>query len=195
MKKLSPMRLKILEYVNDFSRENGYPPTVREICSAVGLRSPSTVHSHLKILQEGGYLNKDDRKTRAITVSGSVSFGGVPLLGTVTAGAPILAQQELIKYIPFDGNTGEHFALYVKGDSMIDAAILDGDIVIVRQQATALNGQIVVAMLEDEATVKRLKITKDGAIWLMPENENYSPIDGTGCVILGLVTAIYRPQV
>lgn len=194
MKMLSPMRMKILDYVTHFSQKNGYPPTVREICEAVGLRSPSTVHSHLKILQESGYLSKDDRKTRALKVPGAPNFGGVPLLGTVTAGAPILAQQEFARFIPFEGETSEHFALTVKGDSMIEAAIIDGDIVIVRQQSTARSGQIVVAMLEDEATVKRLEL-RQGEVWLMPENPNYSPIDGRGCTILGLVIAVYRPQV
>lgn len=194
MKKLSAMRLKILEYVDGFSRDNGYPPTVREICQAVGLRSPSTVHSHLKILQEDGYLTKDDRKTRTLSVKGSTTFGGVPLLGTVTAGAPILAQQELIRYVPFEGELSDHFALNVQGDSMIDAAILDGDIVIVRQQAVAENGQIVVAMIDGEATVKRLK-KSGGELWLMPENPAYQPIDGSECVLLGLVVAVYRPRV
>ena len=194
MKPLSTMRLKILNYVTNFSRENGYPPTVREICGAVGLRSPSTVHSHLKILQDGGYLNKDDRKTRAITVKGAATFSGIPLLGSVTAGLPILAQQELLRYVPFDGDASDHFALLVKGDSMIGAAILDGDIVIVRQQATAQSGQIVVALLEDEATVKRLRIENSG-IWLMPENDNYDPIQAKGCSILGLVVAVYRETV
>jgi repressor LexA len=188
------MRVKILAYVTDFSRENGYPPTVREICEAVGLRSPSTVHSHLKILQEGGLLTKDDRKTRALKVPGAVQFGGVPMLGKVTAGAPILAQQELTRYIPYEGNTEGLFALEVRGDSMINAAILDGDIVVVRRQQHAESGQIVVALLGDEATVKRLRL-KGGAVWLMPENPDYDPIDGTDCVILGRVVAVYRPDV
>ncbi len=194
MKKLSPMRMKILDYVTSFSQSNGYPPTVREICAAVGLLSPSTVHSHLKILQDGGYLKKDDRKTRAITVPGAVSFGGVPLVGVVTAGKPILAQEELIKYIPFEGDATGHFALQVKGDSMIDAGILDGDIVIVRQQSTALHGQIVVAMIDDEATVKRLRLAADG-VWLMPENPAYEPIDGSECEILGKVISLYRAEI
>ena len=194
MKKLSPMRENILKYVSRFSQENGYPPTVREICEAVGLRSPSTVHSHLKILQEAGYLSKDERKTRALKVSGTTSFGGVPLLGTVTAGAPILAQEELVRYIPFEGDTTGHFALTVRGDSMVGAAILEGDIVVVRQQSTARSGEIVVALLEDEATVKRLSLGADG-VWLMPENPAYDPIDGNQCTILGLVVAVYRPRV
>jgi len=195
MKTLSNMRKAILDYVTSFTADNGYPPTVREICAAVGLRSPSTVHSHLKILQEGGYLEKDGHKTRAITVKGAPSFRSVPLIGTVTAGQPILAYEQAMGYVPYDGSdSGEHFALKVRGDSMIGAGILDGDTVIVRQQNTARSGQIVVALIEDEATVKRLHIGRDG-VWLLPENPAYEPIDGRECTILGLVTAVYRSQV
>lgn len=194
MKQLTPMRQKILEFVTQFTRESGFPPTVREICEGVGLRSPSTVHAHLKILQEGGYLEKDGRKNRSLSVPGmdTSSFRSVPLLGTVTAGIPILAQEDRMGAVPYDGGaSGELFALKVRGDSMIGASILDGDVVIVRQQNTALSGQIVVAMLEDEATVKRLRLAKDG-VWLMPENPAYAPIDGRECVILGLVVGLYR---
>ena len=150
MNKLSPMRQRILDYVTAFTRENGYPPTVREICEAVGLRSPSTVHSHLKILQEGGYLEKDDRKTRALSVKGGsgTAFRSVPILGTVTAGLPILAQEDTLGYVPYDGpEQGEMFALQVRGESMLHAGILDGDIVLVRRQNTAMSGQIVVALI------------------------------------------------
>ena len=136
MKKLTPMRQKILEFVSEFSRDNGYPPTVREICEGVGLRSPSTVHAHLKILQEGGFLEKDGRKNRSLSVCGEdmPNFRSVPLLGTVTAGVPILAQEDRMGTVPYDGNaSGELFALKVRGDSMIEAAILDGDTVIVRR--------------------------------------------------------------
>ena len=196
MKQLSPMRLKILDFVTGFTREQGYPPTVREICQAVGLRSPSTVHSHLKILQEGGFLDKGDRKTRAIAVKGSgTSYRGVPVLGTVTAGQPILAQEDILGYVPYEGaESVPVFALRVRGESMIGAGILDGDIVLVRQQNTALSGEIVVALLGDEATVKRLRLSRDG-VWLMPENPAFSPIDGRECTILGRVISLYRPEV
>ena len=193
MNKLSPMRQRILDYVTAFTRENGYPPTVREICEAVGLRSPSTVHSHLKILQEGGYLEKDDRKTRALSVRGGsgTAFRSVPILGTVTAGLPILAQEDTLGYVPYDGpEQGEMFALQVRGESMIG----DGDIVLVRRQNTALSGQIVVALLGEEATVKRLVLRADG-VWLMPENPAFDPIDGRECAVLGLVVSLYRPRV
>ena len=197
MNKLSPMRQRILDYVTAFTRENGYPPTVREICDAVGLRSPSTVHSHLKILQDGGYLEKGEHKTRAISVRGGsgTAFRSVPVLGTVTAGLPILAQEDTLGYVPYDGpEQGEMFALLVRGESMIGAGILDGDIVLVRRQNTAISGQIVVALLGDEATVKRLRLAKDG-VWLLPENPAFDSIDGRECTILGLVISLYRPRV
>ena len=197
MNKLSPMRQRILDYVTAFTRENGYPPTVREICDAVGLRSPSTVHSHLKILQDGGYLEKGEHKTRAISVRGGsgTAFRSVPVLGTVTAGLPILAQEDTLGYVPYDGpEQGEMFALQVRGESMLGAGILDGDIVLVRRQNTAISGQIVVALLGDEATVKRLRLAKDG-VWLLPENPAFDPIDGRECTILGLVISLYRPRV
>lgn len=192
MKPLSPMRQRILEFVTRSTRENGYPPTVREICEAVQLRSPSTVHSHLKILQENGYLEKDDRKTRALTLPGAQRWQNVPVLGTVTAGVPILAQEDTLGVVAYDGDvSGELFGLRVRGDSMIGAAILDGDTVIVRQQNTADNGQIVVALLGEEATVKRLR-RKNKEVWLMPENDAYAPIDGRECAILGVVVGLIR---
>jgi repressor LexA len=192
MKALSPMRQRILEFVTSSTRENGYPPTVREICEAVSLRSPSTVHSHLKILQENGYLEKDGRKTRALSVPGTPSWRSVPVLGTVTAGLPILAQEDTIGYVAYDGDaSGELFGLRVRGDSMIGAAILDGDTVIVRKQNTADSGQIVVALLGEEATVKRLR-RRAGQVWLMPENPAYAPIDGRECAVLGVVVGLCR---
>lgn len=196
MKKLSPKRLEILKYLNEFTEQNGYPPSIREICQAVGLRSPSTVHAHLKVLKEGGFLEKSDRKTRAISLKGSrPGFRSIPLLGTVTAGLPILAQQEVEGYIPYEGSaSGELFALRVRGDSMTGAGILSGDIVIVRRQPDARSGDIVVALLDDEATVKRLSL-KGRRVLLLPENPAYDPIDGDGCAILGLVVALYRPHV
>lgn len=192
MKVLSPMRQKILDYIAKYTDENGYPPSVREICQAVDLRSPSTVHTHLKILQEAGLLEKDQGKTRAITLKSHASgVKKIPVLGVVTAGQPILMQQDVLGYIPFEYQSGEYFALRVRGDSMINAGILDGDAVIVRRQDTADNRAIVVAMLDDEATVKRLQKSKDH-IQLAPENPNYQPIDGDDAQILGLVVAVYR---
>ncbi|ODU55854.1 MAG: repressor LexA [Clostridium sp. SCN 57-10] len=196
MKKLSPKRIEILEYLSSFTEQNGYPPSIREICEAVHLRSPSTVHAHIKVLKEGGYLEKDDRKTRAISVRGSRQpVRNVPVLGLVTAGAPILAQQMVEGYVPYIGGaSGELFALTVRGDSMINAAILEDDVVIVKRTPSADNGDIVVALLGDEATVKRLS-RKNGHVRLMPENPAYEPIDGDECTILGVVVAVYRPHV
>jgi len=193
MKKLSPMRLKILEFIKEFARERGYPPSVREIGEAVGLKSPSTVHSHLNILKEAGYLSKDDKKKRALSLAGESSgFAGVPLLGRVTAGMPILAVEEMEGFVPYDGaNADNCFALRVRGDSMMNAGILDGDMIVVNRQPSAKNGEIVVALIEDEATVKRLAL-KNGEVWLMPENPAYQPIDGRGAAILGVVRAVYR---
>ncbi|HJA36893.1 MAG TPA: transcriptional repressor LexA [Firmicutes bacterium] len=192
MKQLSPMRQKILDYISAYTDDNGYPPSVREICQAVGLRSPSTVHSHLKILQDAGLLEKGEGKTRSITLKNhSSGVKKIPILGVVTAGLPILMQEDILGYIPFEYHAGEYFALRVRGDSMIGAGILEGDAVIVRRQETADNHAIVVAMLEDEATVKRL-LLKKGQVWLMPENPAYDPIDGSQASILGLVVAVYR---
>ena len=192
MKQLSPMRQKILDYISAYTDDNGYPPSVREICQAVGLRSPSTVHSHLKILQDAGLLEKGEGKTRSITLKNhSSGVKKIPILGVVTAGLPILMQEDILGYIPFEYHVGEYFALRVRGDSMIGAGILEGDAVIVRRQETADNHAIVVAMLEDEATVKRL-LLKKGQVWLMPENPAYDPIDGSQASILGWVVAVSR---
>ena len=191
---LSPKRRAILEYIESFAQENGYAPSVREIGDAVGLRSPSTVHAHLRILEENGYLQKSKGKTRTLSLPGQSGYRNVPVIGTVRAGQPILAVEDAIGYVPFEGSGEGLFALNVRGDSMKDAAILEDDVVIVRPQPTADNGQIVVALIDDEATVKRLRLEK-GHVWLMPENPAYQPIDGEGCSILGVVVAVYRYHV
>ena len=192
MTKLSPMRQSILNFIEEYTVENGYPPSVREICAAVGLRSPSTVHSHIRILQEEGYLNKGEKSSRSLSLRNKPAFQSVPILGTVTAGLPILAQQEVEGYVPYlGGSSGEMFALRVRGDSMINAHILDGDIVVVRRQQTAVNGEIVVALIGEEATVKTFS-KKNGEIWLLPANPDYSPIDGRECEVLGKVVAVVR---
>lgn len=195
MKKLSEKQKRILEYIAEATAAQGYPPSVREIGKHVGLSSSSSVHAQLIKLREKGYLEKDDHKTRALVVKGAAaSVPQVPILGQVTAGMPILAVEEIEGYLPYEqaSGYGEYFALRIKGDSMIGAGILNGDYIIVRQQHTATPGQIVVAMIEDEATCKTLKIEDDGHVWLMPENPDYSPIDGEGAVILGVVTALHR---
>lgn len=194
MKKISAKQQRILDFIRSFSLEHGYPPSVREICAEMELRSPSTVHAHLKKLQEAGYLEPNDHKSRALApVSGPVMVPRIPILGRVTAGLPILAVEEHVGYVPFEpaASGGEYYALRIRGDSMVGAGILDGDLVVVRQDVQARSGDIVIALLEDEATCKTLNVTRDG-VWLMPENPNYSPIDGTGCRILGVVKAVYR---
>ena len=192
MAKLTPKQQQIYDFILSFAESHGYPPSVREIAEAVGLKSPATVHFHLKGLREAGYISQAEGKTRAITLkSHAPGVKKIPVLGVVTAGQPILMQQDILGYIPFEYQSGEYFALRVRGDSMINAGILDGDAVIVRRQDTADNRAIVVAMLEDEATVKRLRRVK-GHVRLMPENPDYQPIDGDNAQILGLVVAVYR---
>ncbi len=158
----------------------------------MGLSSPSTVHSHLSTLERLGYIARDGGRNRSIRLTEQSAPSGVPILGTVAAGAPILAVEDAIGYIPYDPErSGEYFALKIKGESMINAGILDGDMIIVRRQDTALNGEIVVALLGDEATCKRLS-RSGGQVLLLPENEEYSPIDGNEASILGKVTAVIR---
>lgn len=194
---LTPKQQQIYDYILAFTGDHGYPPSVREIAEAVNLKSPSTVHFHLKGLREAGLITQAEGKTRAITVtnSGHSRKNQVPLVGYVAAGTPILAQENIEEYLPFDtgGLTGEHFALKVRGESMIEAGILPGDLVVVHQQPLARNGDIVVALFEDEATVKTFR-REDGHIWLHPENSSgeYKPIDGEGCSILGRVVAVIR---
>lgn len=194
MKPLTEKQKRILDYINEFTLKQGYPPSVREICNEVGLRSPSTVHCHIKRLRELGYLQRDDGRTRSLSVRGGATMTPrVPILGRVTAGMPALAVEQVEGYIPYENasSSHEHFALRISGESMIGAGIMDGDIIIVRRQQTARNGQIVVALIEDEATCKRL-LLQHGEVWLIPENENYPPINGENCSILGVVTAVYR---
>lgn len=180
----------ILEYVNDFVRENGYAPTVREIGAAVGLRSTASVSYHLQHLQEEGLLQSAGAKGRKRAIVTSVRPGQIPVIGVVTAGVPILAVENQEGTMAWDGDPG-CFALRVRGDSMIGAGILSGDQVVVRPQQTAENGQIVVALIGDEATVKRF-YRRNGEVWLMPENPAYEPIDGREAKILGLVKAVHR---
>lgn len=193
MTELSTMQKKIYEYIAACIKEQGYPPSVREIGEAVGLKSPSTVHFHLKHLEEAGYIEKGAGKGRAITLTAPVEENKVPILGHVAAGSPILAQECIEDYLTFDtgGRSDEYFALRVRGESMLNAGILPGDLVVVRRQQTAHQGEIVVAMIEDEATVKRFWRER-GQVWLLPENEAYSPIDGTYAQILGKVAAVIR---
>jgi len=189
---------EILAFIEDHVAHHGYPPTVREIGTGVGLASPSTVHRHLEKLEAGGHLTRDPSKPRAMLVGikgGTAqqvdrrSEFTLPLVGAVAAGAPILADEHVEDYVaaPFTAD----YLLRVKGDSMINAGILDGDLVAVKQQDTARDGQIVVALLEDEATVKRV-YREPGGVRLEAENEAYEPIRGTDIRVIGRVVGVMR---
>lgn len=197
MSKLTAKQQQIYDYILAFTQEHGYPPSVREIAQAVELKSPSTVHFHLKGLREAGLITQAEGKTRAISVTDGAHGrrDQIPLLGYVAAGSPILAEENIEEYLTFDTNglTGEHFALRVRGESMLEAGILPDDLVVVHQQQQVRNGDIVVALFEDEATVKTFR-REDGHVWLYPENSSpeYQPIDGEGCAILGKVVAVIR---
>ena len=180
----------ILNYVNEFIQENGYSPSVREIGAAVGLRSTASVSYHLQALQAKGMLQDPGAKGRKRAIVTTQRPGQIPVVGVVTAGLPILAVENQEGTMAWEGDPS-CFALRVRGDSMVGAGILSGDKVVVRPQQSADDGQIVVARIGDEATVKRLR-RRGGQVWLMPENENYEPIDGTEAEIIGLVKAVFR---
>lgn len=190
MPRTSNKAQEILEYVNRFAQENGYAPSVREIGAEVGLRSTASVSYHIRALQEKGLLLTPDGKGRKRAVVTNVRPGQIPVVGVVTAGMPILAIENQEGVLSWDGDPS-CFALRIRGDSMINAGIFSGDLVVVRPQQTANDGQIVVARIGDEATVKRLS-RKNGQVWLLPENENYDPIDGSEAEIIGLVKALVR---
>ena len=199
---LTKKQTEILLYIKKETNNKGYPPTVREICDGVNLRSPSSVHAHLTTLELKGFIRKDPTKPRAIEVveyeneyfMAKKKTVDVPILGQVTAGIPILAVENVEDTYPIpmdEVNDDDVFMLKVKGESMIDAGIMDGDLVLVKEQATAINGDIVVALLGDEATVKRFFKEKD-RIRLQPENQFMEPIYSRDVVILGKVKRLYR---
>jgi repressor LexA len=200
---LTPRQREILVMIDQSMRDRGYPPSVREIGEAVGLTSPSTVHTHLSTLQRLGFLRRDPTKPLAIEVRWDPNSGAVlerrpvrhvPLVGDVAAGTDVLAQENVEELLPlpvdFCGD-GELFMLRVRGDSMIDAGILDGDWVVVRQQPTAENGEIVAAMIDGEATVKALRLS-GRLVELVPRNPAYEVIPGDQAVILGKVVTVLR---
>lgn len=208
---LTARQRKVLEVIRDWVERFGYPPSVREIGDAVGLTSTSSVHHQLRTLERKGYLRRDPHRTRAVDVRGpdetvdtatEVTGSGdlrpapayVPLLGNIAAGGPILAEQAVESVFPLPREIvgeGTLFLLNVRGDSMIEAAITDGDWVVVRQQPVAENGEIVAAMIDGEATVKTFKRRGDHN-WLMPANPAYDPIPGDDATILGRVVAVLR---
>lgn len=188
---LSKKEKEILEYIIDRA-ESGVPPSVREICAALGYKSTSTAHKYLTLLEEKGYLEKQSGKNRSIKLRGE-GFVQVPLLGTVAAGQPILAMEQIEDYIPIKTNysSKDLFALRVKGESMVEAGILNGDIIIARQTPSAMDGEIVVALIEDEATVKRFFKEKN-RFRLQPENSAMEPIYTDHVAILGKVISVFR---
>lgn len=193
MKPLTKSQQKVYDYITECAQQQRVP-SVREICSATGLKSTSTVHLHLKTLEERGLIQREKGINRCIKVSGMDRSASIPVLGRVTAGVPILAVEEIETYIPVSESIRrgrELFALRVMGESMINAGILSGDIVIVHRTPVANNGDIVVAMIEDEATVKRF-YKEDGHFRLQPENDAFEPIIADEVILLGTVVALYR---
>ena len=217
---LTPRQRKVLEFLREEIEKRGYPPSMREIGAAVGLTSSSSVAHQLRTLERLGFVKRDPNRPRALEVFlpdviaarrsiGAANESGfdetdignshpaaryVPMVGRIAAGGPILAEERIEEVFPLPKSLvgdGTLFLLEVQGDSMIDAAICNGDYVVIRQQPVAENGEIVAAMLDGEATVKTFQ-RKDGKVWLLPHNEDYSPIDGTHATILGKVTAVLR---
>lgn len=188
---------KILEFIKGEIATRGYAPSVREICDAVGLKSTSTVHGHLMRLQKRGLIHRDAMKPRAMDIiDDEMATPGVtvPVIGRVTAGMPILAQESIEEYVsipPEMLGDGKHFILGVRGESMIQAGIMDGDYIVVHQQPDAVNGDIVVAMIDGEATVKRY-YKENGTIRLQPENPTMKPIYSKSAQVLGKVISLYR---
>lgn len=193
MEEISEKQKQIFEFIKERIASYGTAPSVREIGSAVGLKSTSSVQYNLNALEDAGYIKRDANLKRTIRIAGSAeSVNHIPLIGTVTAGVPILATQQIEDYIALSGITGNNlFALHIKGDSMINAGIYDGDIVIVEQCPVADNGEIVVALIDEEATVKRFYKEK-GHFRLQPENDKYEPIIVEECTILGRVKTLIR---
>ena len=217
---LTPRQQRVLTTIKDSIENRGYPPSMREIGEAVGLTSSSSVAHQLKTLEEKGFLKRDPKRPRALEVflpevmaarrsmssADESTFDetgigdanpvatNVPVVGRIAAGGPILAEEQVTDVFPLPKQLvgdGTLFLLEVSGDSMVDAAICNGDYVVIRQEQTATNGQIVAAMIEGEATVKTFQ-RKDGHVWLLPHNDAYDPIDGTHAQILGKVTAVLR---
>ena len=193
MKPLTAMQQAVLNCIKSNIADRNYPPSVREICEKVGLKSPSTVHSHLNTLEKLGFIRRSSGKTRAITLTHlTTQAEGIPILGTVAAGQPILAVEDAIGYLDYYvGESGSYFALRIRGSSMINAGILDGDLVVVRKQSSAGNGEIIIALINDEATCKRLSCHED-QVWLLAENDDYDDIDCRDAQILGKGTSVIR---
>ena len=198
--KITPKQQEILDYLKNEILSKGYPPSVREICEAVGLKSTSSVFSHLEKLEKNGYIRRDPTKPRAIEIIDE-NFNltrrevvNVPILGNVAAGEPILAIQNIDNYFPIPSEympNEQSFLLKVKGESMINAGIFDGDLILVKEQHVCNNGDMVVALVEDSATVKTF-YKEDGHIHIQPENDTMDPIIVSDCQILGKVFGVFR---
>ena len=199
IKENSDKQTQIYNFLIEFTKSKGYPPSVREICQAVSLKSTSTVHGHLKRLEKKGLIYRDPTKPRALEIvelsNEEKELIDIPIVGKVTAGMPILATENIEDMFQIPINYVKHnndlFILKVTGDSMIEAGILDGDLAIIEQKNVATNGEIVVALIENEATIKRF-FKENGFIRLQPENKNYEPIIVEDCSILGKLVGIYR---
>ena len=198
--KITPKQQEILDFIKSEILHKGYPPAVRDICEAVHLKSTSSVHSHLETLEKNGYIRRDPTKPRAIEIIDDTfqltrrEVVNVPLIGTVAAGQPILAQENIENYFPIPAEympNSECFMLKVKGDSMVNAGIFSGDQILVQQQSTANNGDMVVALIDDSATVKTF-YKEDGHYRLQPENDSMSPIIVDEVTILGKVFGVLR---
>lgn len=198
--RISDKQREILEYMKQEILNKGYPPTVRELCDAVHLKSTSSIHSHLETLEKNGYIRRDPSKPRAIEIVDD-NFNltrrevvNVPIVGSIAAGQPLLAIQNIDNYFPIPAEympNQSTFMLKVKGESMINAGIFDGDVILVKQQSTAKNGDMVAALVDDSATVKTF-YKEDGHIRLQPENDNMDPIIVPDCQILGVVFGVFR---
>ena len=198
MESLNAKEQKVFDYIKEKVKDTGYPPSVREICAAVGFKSTSSAHQYIAKLAEKGYISKDDLKTRAIKIVGAESTIAIPVVGKVAAGEPILAEENVEDYFSIgesffskDALRNDNFILKVQGQSMINVGINNGDYIIVSKQSTARNGQIVVAMIENEATVKTF-YKEDGYIRLQPENDTMDPIIVKDVTILGKVVGLFR---
>ncbi len=195
MKNMEGKLERVYRFVEHYIAENGFPPSVREICEQIGIKSTATAYSYLNRLKDMGRIDKTDSKKRALSLTDKTALKRIPLVGTVTAGTPILAVENLEGYYPllpdFPGSDEDYFMLRVFGDSMIEAGIYDGDKIIVKRQNTADNGEIVVALIEDSATVKRF-FKRENKIILHPENSALSDIILNDVVILGIVEGLIR---
>lgn len=196
MEKLTTKQKKVYDFIEDFIRSQGYSPSIRDICSGLGIRSTSTIHTHISTLEQKGYLKKEDNKNRSLVLTNMLitSVADVPIVGRVQAGSPILATENIDGYFPIPQERigkGVHFMLRVQGESMIDAGICDQDLVLVEQQSIANNGEIVVALLEEGATVKTF-YRENGGVRLQPENYAFSPIFTKDVQILGKVRGVFR---